>query len=361
MGRELREGVLIASRYRLDRQLGEGGFAVVWAATHIVTRKRVALKFHVCATGEACTNGGCFVIPCVEGYTACGGACVDEYSDRDNCGKCGVACMPGELCLAGTCSTMPEGGACPMKCGYQCVYTQSDPNNCGGCGTLCSQSGGRGICTDSKCQILCAAGFADCDNDVANGCEVNIATDPNNCGRCAMACSLGALCMDGACTCCGGDAGLDAGGEPDATLLARDASGAKDSEADGSGCDGGCNLAHAISGCRDGSCAVLSCDAGYVDCDKAASNGCEVDTSTDTNHCGSCGNACAVGASCSAGICQCATSEVVCDAGPPSCVDTMTDSKNCGACGAPCASGISCVAGVCAPAMDAGVGDARTE
>jgi eukaryotic-like serine/threonine-protein kinase len=45
MGRELREGSLIASRYRLDRLLGEGGFAVVWAATHIVTRKRVALKF----------------------------------------------------------------------------------------------------------------------------------------------------------------------------------------------------------------------------------------------------------------------------------------------------------------------------
>ncbi|HTQ43545.1 MAG TPA: protein kinase [Polyangiaceae bacterium] len=40
----LREGSLIGSRYRLDRLLGEGGFAVVWAATHAVTRRRVALK-----------------------------------------------------------------------------------------------------------------------------------------------------------------------------------------------------------------------------------------------------------------------------------------------------------------------------
>jgi serine/threonine-protein kinase len=40
----LREGDLIGSRFRLDRRLGEGGFAVVWAATHTVTRRRVALK-----------------------------------------------------------------------------------------------------------------------------------------------------------------------------------------------------------------------------------------------------------------------------------------------------------------------------
>ena len=40
----LREGDLIGSRYRLDRPLGEGGFAVVWSAVHAVTRRRVALK-----------------------------------------------------------------------------------------------------------------------------------------------------------------------------------------------------------------------------------------------------------------------------------------------------------------------------
>jgi serine/threonine protein kinase len=39
------EGAIVASRYRLERPLGEGGFAVVWAAAHVVTRRRVALKF----------------------------------------------------------------------------------------------------------------------------------------------------------------------------------------------------------------------------------------------------------------------------------------------------------------------------
>jgi eukaryotic-like serine/threonine-protein kinase len=38
-------GDLIAERFRLEQQLGEGGMGVVWAARHVVTRKSVALKF----------------------------------------------------------------------------------------------------------------------------------------------------------------------------------------------------------------------------------------------------------------------------------------------------------------------------
>ena len=40
----MKEGEIIAERYRLDRKLGEGGMGAVWAATHVVTRKRVAIK-----------------------------------------------------------------------------------------------------------------------------------------------------------------------------------------------------------------------------------------------------------------------------------------------------------------------------
>src|SRR6476620_4147736 len=39
------EGSVIAGRYRLDRLLGEGGMGRVWAATHTVTRRAVAIKF----------------------------------------------------------------------------------------------------------------------------------------------------------------------------------------------------------------------------------------------------------------------------------------------------------------------------
>jgi eukaryotic-like serine/threonine-protein kinase len=37
-------GMTIVGRYRLERMLGEGGMGAVWAATHLVTQKQVALK-----------------------------------------------------------------------------------------------------------------------------------------------------------------------------------------------------------------------------------------------------------------------------------------------------------------------------
>ncbi|MFO0762102.1 MAG: serine/threonine-protein kinase [Byssovorax sp.] len=44
MAPEIAEGAVIAGRYRIDRRLGQGGMGEVWAATHLVTRKTVALK-----------------------------------------------------------------------------------------------------------------------------------------------------------------------------------------------------------------------------------------------------------------------------------------------------------------------------
>jgi serine/threonine-protein kinase len=41
---ELAVGDIVAQRYRLDRIVGEGGLGVVWAATHVLTHKPVALK-----------------------------------------------------------------------------------------------------------------------------------------------------------------------------------------------------------------------------------------------------------------------------------------------------------------------------
>ena len=38
-------GRLIAGRYRLDEAIGQGGTSVVWSATHLISTRRVALKF----------------------------------------------------------------------------------------------------------------------------------------------------------------------------------------------------------------------------------------------------------------------------------------------------------------------------
>jgi serine/threonine-protein kinase len=44
-GAEFVAGEVVAKRYRLDRELGRGGMGVVWEATHLVTRRRIAIKF----------------------------------------------------------------------------------------------------------------------------------------------------------------------------------------------------------------------------------------------------------------------------------------------------------------------------
>src|SRR6185436_2161663 len=40
----LEPALVVADRYRLDRQLGQGGMGTVWAATNLETGQRVAIK-----------------------------------------------------------------------------------------------------------------------------------------------------------------------------------------------------------------------------------------------------------------------------------------------------------------------------
>lgn len=47
-----------------------------------------------------------------------------------------------------------------------------------------------GICTNSNtCTYTCRSNYADCDQDPSNGCEVDLTTDPANCGVCGNECS----------------------------------------------------------------------------------------------------------------------------------------------------------------------------
>jgi serine/threonine protein kinase len=43
----LTAGAVVANRYRLERLIGKGGMGAVWSATHLLTHKKVALKFLV--------------------------------------------------------------------------------------------------------------------------------------------------------------------------------------------------------------------------------------------------------------------------------------------------------------------------
>jgi hypothetical protein len=58
-------------------------------------------------------------------------------------------------------------------------------------------------CVLGACGSICAAGFADCDGDSTNGCEVDTRSSDAHCGRCGNACAtmgaMGARCAAGAC------------------------------------------------------------------------------------------------------------------------------------------------------------------
>jgi hypothetical protein len=90
-----------------------------------------------CQPGSTCASGlDCdgTTLLCICLYETCGDQCVDEYSDKNNCGACGNACTFSEVCGAGQCGcpynwTLCSGGAC--------IDTRTDPANCGACGVSC--------------------------------------------------------------------------------------------------------------------------------------------------------------------------------------------------------------------------------
>lgn len=82
----------------------------------------------------------------------------------------------------------PECG--PLTaCGVQCTDLLSDPNNCGQCGVSCVIPASAPACAMGVCAVgSCEAGFADCDANVDNGCELPLpAGQP-----CPFMCTMGA-------------------------------------------------------------------------------------------------------------------------------------------------------------------------
>lgn len=70
-----------------------------------------------CAAGETLNPTTCLCeSPCPPGNICCGPFCVDIVNDRNNCGSCGNACLPGVPCIAGTCQ-------CPATTKY-CANVQ---------------------------------------------------------------------------------------------------------------------------------------------------------------------------------------------------------------------------------------------
>ena len=105
-------------------------------------------------------------------------------------GVCGIVCAAG----FGDCDGNPTNG-CE-------VDLSTSVANCGACGAACrgAPTGDAAACRSSRCGLTCMRFYsADCDGDIANGCEVDILSNNNNCGMCGGVCGMGRQCREGGC------------------------------------------------------------------------------------------------------------------------------------------------------------------
>ncbi len=270
-----------------------------------------------CPTGVtqgsvACVGGGCR-LTCNAGFGNCDAridnGCEQSLSSPSACGMCGVGCSdPTPLCAAvsgGYACT--EGCAAGTPCGESCVDTSTDPSHCGMCDRACPTAANAvASCASGTCGLTCASGFDDCDMDMGNGCETMTSTSVSSCGTCETACAepggATATCSGGACgyTCRPGFADCNGtAGDGCEVATATDA-------ANCGSCGNACTLqggATAVA-CTAGACTVTACEADRADCDGSYGNGCEVDTQTNRNHCGACGNACGPAQRCCGSECR---------------------------------------------------------
>jgi hypothetical protein len=273
-----------------------------------------------------CTSGMCTIASCASGYQDCDlkpatGCEINTNSDTANCGSCGHGCVTPNAtpsCTNGVCGIMscnPGYKDCDGIVTNGCeINLNSDPLNCGSCNTKCQLQNAASGCSAGACTILsCNTGWADCDGVASNGCETNVGTDPSNCGVCKKVCSFPhaqtATCTGGICT-----LGVCAAGFADCDSDPTDTDGCETSistDAKNCGqCGNQCSTPFATPACAGGNCKIGVCQMGYADCDGQVNTGCEVNTQTDINNCGACNNKCATACpgnvqvtGCSAGVC----------------------------------------------------------
>ena len=139
-----------------------------------------------CGAGEFCdpTTGDCALgcatdddcIP--NGYPHC-----DTVAEK--CVLCLLdsECPAGTVCSNGICEfgcnpahDCPTGFSC---CSGECFDLDSDPNHCGACASSAcgTPDNALELCLAGQCISACLNAFADCNGDLADGCEWNLLQD----------------------------------------------------------------------------------------------------------------------------------------------------------------------------------------
>ena len=331
-----------------------------------------------CPTGpvpngaHACSGGAC-VITCKVGFGDCDGdktnGCeADLTKDAKHCGSCKGACGPvsnGQpSCVASVCVAVCDAqfGNCNGSYADGCELSlKTDPNNCAACGAKCplDPNGDAPSCVSGSCSAgTCQLGFDDC-RATTPGCETNVATDPLNCGVCGLKCPAipkgTSKCDFFECVVATCEAGFGNcfGGQADGCETDLNTS-LQHCSACGKPCP---DVKNGDPECKAGTCRIGACDAGFKDCDDDLSTGCEAVLATDKKNCGGCGLACKDPingtATCIDGACKlagCAAGFDSCDGDTGNGCETpvLTDANNCGACTFKCGSG-QCQGGKCVP------------
>jgi hypothetical protein len=312
-----------------------------------------------------CVAGKCEPT-CAANYGDCDGIPANgcesnSLSDANNCGGCGKVCILAHAtpsCSAGKCAIAKceDGWAdCNENAADGCeTNVTSDIKHCGTCSTACSATNGTPSCALGKCNIECLTNFGNCDGIVSNGCETDTTQTVAHCGVCNNKCPDTAI---GTATCvksvCGSSGCTAPYGDCDHnTANGCESNSTSDVKNCGS-CGTACSLAHATAGCSAGKCVIAGCDEGWADCNLDPTDGCEVNTASNPANCGACKAACNAtngNATCSAGVCG-----ITCAAGFDNCNADLTDGcetnttnslSHCGACKAACTT--TCVSSSCA-------------
>jgi len=321
------------------------------------------------AWGAATSCQGACKVGQADCNNAPGDGCETGTNTTNNCGGCGITCSaPGaaSYCSNGTCaySCITGKADCDGKAANGCEVTPAtDVSNCGGCGVVCSSSGGTPSCGTGSCSIQCDSTHGNCDGFTSNGCETPLTT-MNDCGGCGIVCDAAKeICQAGACTsvsCASGKGNCDG----------NSANGCETSVTTVINC-GACgvqcaNYPNMATSCN-GSC-QYACTAGFANVNGSLNDGCEVNLKTDPNNCGTVGNICSSNGgtpSCSNGACaiQCSSGRASCDGQVSNgCeVNTTSDTGNCGACGTVCSvdahETATCSASSCVTTCQAGWDD----
>lgn len=216
---------------------------------------------------------------------------VDSQADAEQ--------APLSYCPSNKC---PTGRTTCESSNFLCdVDLRTDPQNCGACGRVCPRATPREAftCVEGECVLACnQSGIPtlDCDGLPDNGCEADPGTD-DHCSSCGDVCDPNNACInrgsffdvDYGCGCLPGTEACGDFFTPCSDLkTSDDHCGACETACDPT--NGGADLPpHAYYGCNGGTCGHLKCEPLWANCDgDMQKNGCEA-WLLENDNCGDCG------------------------------------------------------------------------